>query len=324
MSSRRNHGFTLVELLVVIAIIGVLVALLLPAVQAAREAARRSQCSNNLKQIGLALHNHASAHKDFPAGRLGCDTQAGNPCAGVAAADRLGPSFFVAILPYLEQQSLYNQYSLDGFVGAPWATRAGGDISWVSRYRDALATRPEVFVCPSDTAPVCGEPDGFLIVGESHYLPFGTCAATGNYAGVMASMEGPPSNSYDVKMGSGSFLYLRKLRPRDITDGLSNTLFVGEAVVSNTASGGAIVWSLGYRFSTLRTAVNPINTPTGRGILTTASGRVPMNGAFQSQHPGGSQFVFGDGHVGFLSENIDHLRVYAALATRNGEEVIGP
>lgn len=316
-------AFTLVELLVVIAIIGILVALLLPAVQAAREAARRSQCSNNLKQIGLALQNHAATYKQFPAGRLGCDTWAGEPCQGLTVAERVGASMFVTILPYLEEQPLFDDFNKENFVGGPWPTRAGGELAWLTNYADAIAARPEVFVCPSDEAPEFCVPDGTLIVGESHYLSGRvTRAATGNYAGVMASMEGPPDNSYFVKLGSGAFLYVRKLGLREFTDGLSSTLFVGEAIVTDTKDGGGIVWNLGYRFSTLRTTVNPINTPPGKGILTTAANRVPMNGAFQSRHPGGAQFVFGDAHVVFLDDNIDHLRVFAPLATRNGAETL--
>lgn len=320
----RQRAFTLVELLVVIAIIGILVGLLLPAVQAAREAARRSQCTNNLKQIGLALQNHASTHGEFPAGRLGCDNWPGQPCQGVPTDERVGASFFVTILPYLEEQSLFDDFSKQNFVGGPWVTASGGSLTWLTNYSDAIAARPNVFVCPSDEAPPCAVPEGTLIVGESHYLSGRvTCAATGNYAGVMASMEGPPDNSYLVKLGSGAFNYKKTLGIRQFTDGLSNTLFVGEAVVSDTKDGGAIVWNLGYRFSTLRTAANPINTPTGKGIVTTAANRVPMNGAFQSKHPAGALFVFGDAHVDFIGENIDHLRVFAPLATRNGGEVFG-
>lgn len=324
LCSQRTAAFTLVELLVVIAIIGILVALLLPAVQAAREAARRSQCINNLKQIGIALQNYESTHKTFPAGRLGCDTWTGEPCSGVPLTERVGASLFVAILPFIEEQSLFDQFNIENFVGGPWVTKTGGDISWLPRYERAIGTRPQVFVCPSDSPPICCIPDGTLIVGESHYVSGRVnCAATGNYAGVMASMEGPPDNSYLVKVGSGAFLYVKELGLRKFTDGLSTTLFVGEAVVSETADGGGMVWNLGYRFSTLRTATNPINTPSGKGILTTSANRTPMNGAFQSKHPGGALFVFGDAHVEFLDDNIDHLRVYAALATRNGGEAIG-
>jgi prepilin-type N-terminal cleavage/methylation domain-containing protein/prepilin-type processing-associated H-X9-DG protein len=318
-----SHGFTLVELLVVIAIIGILVALLLPAVQAAREAARRSQCTNNLKQIGIALQNYETVHKQFPAGRFGCDTWTGQPCVGLPVSERVGASLFVAILPFLEEQTLFDEFNKEKFVGGPWLTSSGGDLTWLTRYETAIRARPSVFVCPSDEAPECCVPDGTLIVGESHYLSGRvTCAATGNYAGVMASMEGPPDNSYLVKLGSGAFLYVKKLGLREFTDGLSSTLFVGEGIVTDTADGSGIVWNLGYRFSTLRTTVNPINTPPGKGIVTTAANRVPMNGAFQSRHPGGAQFVFGDAHVAFLDDNIDLLRVFAPLATRNGEETI--
>ena len=101
--TRNERGFTLVELLVVIAIIGILIALLLPAVQAAREAARRSSCTNNLKQLALAMHNHESTYKEYPAGREGCDG-ACNPKNGP------GTSGFVYILPYIEQQNLYDQF----------------------------------------------------------------------------------------------------------------------------------------------------------------------------------------------------------------------
>src|SRR4051812_14462593 len=157
---RRRAGFTLIELLVVIAIIGVLIALLLPAVQAAREAARRGQCSNNLKQIGLALQNFASTNKTFPAGRYGCDTDNVGDCTSVPTANRVGPSMFVAILPQVEEQSLYDVFNQDRFVGGPWVTTAGGDITWVPKYKDAIATRPSVFVCPTDQAPPCCEMDG--------------------------------------------------------------------------------------------------------------------------------------------------------------------
>ena len=196
-----------------------------------------------------------------------------------------------------------------------------GDIYYgVPKYKDAIAARPSVFVCPTDLAPPCCEMDGAVVVGKSHYLPLGGCAATGNYAGVMASMEGPPLNDFTVKMGSGTF-YLRKVSLREITDGLSTTLFVGEAIVSDTKSGGAC---LEFGVSIQHTAYgaeNPINTPTGYPVTTTAGDRPPMNRAFQSRHPGGAQFVFGDATTSaFLSENIDQL-IYAALATRNGSEV---
>lgn len=319
---RGQRGFTLVELLVVIAIIGVLVALLLPAVQAAREAARRAQCSNNLKQIGLAMQNHLSSHKTFPPGRLGCDASTVGDCIGVPLEVRVGPSAFVMILPYLEEQNLYDQFSFNKFKMGPWVTETSLNTAWIPDYVEAIATRPSVFVCPTDNPEPCCEtsPDN-VIVGRSHSLRPGDCAATGNYA-LCFGTNGPPETDYpNVKQGNtGAFVYLDSFSDRVFTDGLSSTLFAGEAIETSTLN-GAIVWSLAYRFSTLRTTRNPINTPPGEGSwYSTLYGRI-FNAAFQSQHPGGAQFVFGDAHVTLLSEGID-FDTYNFLATKAGGEAI--
>ncbi|MGD9128657.1 MAG: DUF1559 domain-containing protein, partial [Planctomycetia bacterium] len=144
---RRQKGFTLVELLVVIAIIGILIALLLPAIQAAREAARKLGCANNLKQIGLGIMNYESTHHHFPPGRVGCDRDStGNYCNGIH--QEVATSGFVAILPHLELQNIYDLFN---FSSGPWTEQ---DASWITvgSNRDAVAQRPPVFVCPSDTA----------------------------------------------------------------------------------------------------------------------------------------------------------------------------
>ncbi len=143
-----SKGFTLVELLVVIAIIGILIALLLPAVQAAREAARRMQCSSNLKQIALALGSYENNHGRYPAGRVGCDgaqEEGSNvPCLLIRQA--VGTSGLVAILPFVQQQAVYDMFD---FTTGPWAIYTGTAV-WLPTNRDALAQRPEVYVCPSD------------------------------------------------------------------------------------------------------------------------------------------------------------------------------
>lgn len=315
-------GFTLVELLVVIAIIGVLIALLLPAVQAARESARRTQCTNNLKNIGLALHSHLSATKVFPAGRLGCDTFNSGICQGALNEDRVGPSAFVAILPYMEQQPLYDRFSFKDFKGGPWQSEPGGmSTAWIPDYEEAVATRPEIMVCPSDESePCCESSNDGRLMGGSHFYPKDLCAATGNYA-VCLGTVGPPQYDFPTvkENNTGAFVYVRKLRESEYTDGLSNTIFVGEAIETHTLNSG-IVWSLAYRLLSLRTTRNDINTPPGKGFTNDLFGR-KMNAAFQSNHPGGVVFLFGDGHVTFLGENIDRSS-YEALATRAGGEPI--
>ncbi len=316
---RTRVAFTLVELLVVITIIGILIALLLPAVQSAREAARRVQCGNTLKQIVLAMHSHQAAHGQFPPGRLGCDAGSNAPCQYASQEDRVGPSAFVMILPYIEQQALYDAMNVDKFKGGPWLTVIGGDVNWVSKYEDAIAQRPAVLVCPSDNSQPCCEVHDGVVVGKSHWYN-GRCAATGNYA-VGSGSKGPSyGTSYaNVKYGNnGAFLYIRMLGPKDFGDGLNSTIFVGETYLTHHKN-SELVWSLGYRHSSLRSTENPINTPHGEGSTLELYDR-SLNGAFGSRHPGGAQFAFGDGHVSFLADNID-LDAYRALSTRDEGEV---
>ena len=314
-------GFTLVELLVVIAIIGILVALLLPAVQAAREAARRSQCSNHLKQFGLAFLNHESNQKVFPAGRYGCDATGTRDCDAFTIQQRVGPSAFVAILPQLEEEALYEQFAQDNFDGGPWVTKVGGDVAWLPRYAEAIAARPGVFLCPSDDSlPCCEVSSDAVVVGESHFLGrAATCAATGNYA-LCAGTNGPPHTTWGAIKhdNNGAFVYVQKFPVRKFTDGLGTTFFVGEAIETHTLN-NALVWNLGYRHSSLRSTVNPINTPPGFPIYTSLYNR-RLNGAFQSKHAGGAQFVFGDAHVEFVNESISQT-AYNALATRAGADL---
>jgi len=312
MSQRR--GFTLVELLVVIAIIGVLIALLLPAVQAAREAARRMQCASNLKQIGLALGAYEDHFGRYPSSRTGCD-EVSRECP--TQDQTTGISGLVAILPMVEQQTLYDMFD---FTTAPWKRQAYG-LNWVPTNADAIAQRPSVYVCPSDSA----EP---FAVRESGVYNWGLSlsdvkVATGSYAlvsGTLGAKSGGPT--YDMKHNNtGVFFYLQDLCQKDVTDGLSSTLFAGE-VVDGHAGNSTNAWSTAAReMDVHRSTSNPLNTAPGEGWTIVRYG-ISVNGAFGSRHPGGANFSFGDGHVEFLEENIS-MRIYQALSTRAGGEVLG-
>lgn len=306
---RRRSGFTLVELLVVIAIIGILIALLLPAVQAAREAARRSQCTNNLKQVGIAMSNYENSFKVFPPGRMGsdCTDYSGQPPLlpnGDRRYDymRPGTSGFGMILPYVEQQALYDQ--IGWRCGAVNPANCGlgpstsGWKSCIQNVAQVLLTRPDVYVCPSSTD------EAFR--GEY---------ATGSYALCSGSIGPSQGISGNVKVwNTGMFVYVRVFRVAHCTDGLSNTMFVGEVIDSHTAN-GSNRWLIASRHGdSLRTTDNPLNTPPGSGVVYNG-----LNGAFQSRHPGGGNFAFGDGSVRFISETID-LATYRALSTREGKE----
>jgi prepilin-type N-terminal cleavage/methylation domain-containing protein/prepilin-type processing-associated H-X9-DG protein len=307
-SSEAPRGFTLVELLVVIAIIGILIALLLPAVQAAREAARRSSCNNNLKQIGLALQNYHSARKKFPAGRLGCDGSAptNHPCSassGIREVQRIAASGFVRILPQLEESALYDK--IDFSVGF-WPTNLPGS-AWVNaRNAEVIAARPAVMVCQSDISePFSKNP---TVLGQYHDTN-GNRAATGSYSFVIGNygpvLGGTGSNA--KYLDNGMFHYFRENRVRDSTDGLSKTMILGEVIDAHTLTSSNI-WTRAVRH------IDCQRSPEAR--LNTPPHAINFNGAFASRHSGGATFGFGDGHTQFVYDTIDQ-RVYEALATRD-------
>jgi prepilin-type N-terminal cleavage/methylation domain-containing protein/prepilin-type processing-associated H-X9-DG protein len=319
----KRRGFTLVELLVVIAIIGILIALLLPAVQAAREAARRSQCHNHLKQLSLALLNYEITKKRFPPGRYGCDittTSGGVNCAATppnALGFQMyfhGASAFILILPQLEEGSLFRMFQITE------VPTYGNDTFYnVGSIREAIKARPSVMVCPSDS-------DLPLDVEYRHNLPRDVAMAPGSYASVMGSLV-PPNNTSTKYFNNGVFIYLKHMRVKEITDGLSKTLFLGETVDGHKAATSNI-WTHGNRANNQRTTANPINTPvgiSGVGLISNSNGGGPgtsgqTNACFASKHSGGASFAFGDGHVEFVSENID-LTSYQKMSTRAGTGV---
>jgi prepilin-type N-terminal cleavage/methylation domain-containing protein/prepilin-type processing-associated H-X9-DG protein len=332
---QHPRAFTLVELLVVIAIIGVLVALLLPAVQAAREAARRLQCVNNEKQIGLALLNYESTRKVFPAGRHGCDGSVGETyegCEPNPKIKRSAMSGFVKLLPYLEQQPLYDRLTSGdrSLLIAPWEIiwpikeQSNDDTGlpledWATpELQELLATRPDMFVCPSSDS----EPDS----QRTYYDDAGVRPATGDYALCMGHRG--PSWERDFSAvkadNSGIFFYIREIAMRELEDGASNTFFAGEVVESHGLD-STNIWSRAERhLDGMRTTDNPVNLPPGEEIAHFKRvGRgegYHANGAFASRHPGGANFVFADGHAEFISEDVD-LLTYQAYGSRASQEI---
>jgi prepilin-type processing-associated H-X9-DG protein len=311
---------------VVIAIIGILVALLLPAIQAAREAARRSQCVNNLKQLATGMLEYHDANGKFPAGRLGCDGNIFFPQCDVARAgqDRYGAnlgqsgiSAFVGILPYLEEQALLDQLRVPDV--ASW----GVNNTWFNDpdVRLAVATRPEIFRCPSDADLT---PD----TEYKHEVPANVPIAPGSY-GLNLGTKGTPETSNDVKFNNnGVFIYVKEFKIAQITDGTIYTIFIGETINGQTVKSSNI-WTNGSRGNSLRTTANPLNTPIGidqgGGRMNNPPGNdenTKTNSSFGSMHPGGANFAYGDAHVEFISDSIGYPNPYQWLSTRAGGELI--
>jgi len=308
-AQRRNAAFTLVELLVVITIIAILIALLLPAVQAAREAARRAQCANNLKQIGLAIHNYNTAMDRFPAGSA---VQVPGNCVGT---DCRGTGLFVLIFPYLEQDARYLEYE-------PCINIAGG---WVKYINDVNPQFEKTFV-PVYTCPSTWEWKNILPRKDYHGVMGGRTLLTRNYRG-------------DVYI-DGVFYTNSYLNISRITDGTSKTLAVGEVVhpqpfgwgpgYGNMYVGGPSLWMEGGSVHSSSTPPYPLQY-NGRLLSSTKypinSRHMPMTPDFESDvpfssdHPGGAQFVFCDGHVSFLNETID-FELYRSLSTRADGEIV--
>ena len=268
--SSSHRGFTLIELLVVIAIIAVLIALLLPAVQQAREAARRSQCKNNLKQIGLALHNYHDTFGTLPPTYI-------ENAAGNNPEVKLG--WAAMILPQMEQGPLYKLIN-------PSANQG-----WTPSATNGLQTKLPAYLCPSDPAPDLNRMSNFQRSGVS-----------------MASSSYVMSESVGAHQASGVGWRPRAKNFRDITDGLSNTMLVGERDQKDQV--GA-VWP-GRAGSTAATGfrttwkINNIgNTSSPPSLWDGGSGQACGRYALASEHAGGVQALFGDGAVRFLSENIE-------------------
>jgi prepilin-type N-terminal cleavage/methylation domain-containing protein/prepilin-type processing-associated H-X9-DG protein len=307
---KSTGGFTLVELLVVIAIIGILVGLLLPAVQTARESSRRAQCISQLKQIALALDLYHTALKSYPPGRLGCDCYTGDVCSGDTSAKKSGTSGFVLILPFIEQEGLYQglRIGIKGSVYPASGTGCPNDSTmtgWDTGLAPLLKTQLPVYTCPSHPTLRKNVAPAYSTVALVH-------GSNGPTYGI---------DEDKVKLNNnGPFVYKKAKRSHDITDGLSNTIFVGETRDSMTAN-GLNQWLTGGRHTaSLRSTDNPLNTKEGKGVTVNLYG-LKVNGAFGSYHPNTANFAYGDGHVSTLSDNIDRI-VYRAISTRSNGEIV--
>ena len=306
-SRRGLGGFTLIELLVTVTVITILLGLLLPAVQAARESARRTACRSRLAQLGQATMNYEGAHREFPPGRIGCDdageTSNVDACPpGLPSEKKTAASGFVALLPQLDRQVLYERLDVES--GGLW-NRNVDDLGWyadASKCQGVKEALPELR-CPSDRSAVISET----------YLP--VRAATGSYAMVHGTL-GPSAALVAAKYGNdGAFLYVTRRSVEQVSDGLSTTMFFGEVVLADTWE-SSNTWSYALvHADCLRTTANAMNTRPGAGVI-----RDRQNGAFGSEHPGGAVFAFGDAHVEFLDQRID-LSVYRALSTIDGDEL---
>src|SRR4051794_7395740 len=310
----RSFGFTLIELLVVIAIIGTLVALLLPAVQAAREQARRIVCQNNLKQIGLALAQYANRHGAFPPGYVSI----WDPLQG----KELGPGWGWAsmILPELEQQALSNNIKFESPMHLPAQ----------STVRTAP---PGVFFCPADAMHhtwTASAGETWIYMGKVYSVTDPICDVAGsNYVGMFGI--GEPGVDGNGVFYRGSFT-----RFTDIADGLTHTLCVGERSTSLNLGRGQATWAgavPGVVFWSC--APNPFDSDGGTCVREDGSGMIlghtgeghgpgdPYGDVnqFLSRHGRGSYFLYCDGHVRYLRNEMDY-RLYKALSTRAGGEII--
>jgi prepilin-type N-terminal cleavage/methylation domain-containing protein len=299
MARTVRRGFTLIELLVVIAIIAILIALLLPAVQQAREAARRTQCRNNLKQLGLALHNYLDTHRVFPPSNTSDVEQGGwigNPLS------RHIHSWTSHLLPYLDQSPLYQRIDFNVSSLHPNNLPAG-------------ATQLAALKCPSYTGPA--------VSADPNYTRYAPNYALTNYVAMGATTAGHLYGGNTGLFVPDGFMYpLSKTSSRDITDGLSNTIAVAETREERHAAwidgGTAAVMSMRYDAGNSPTYAGPQIALNYTPYFDYANPRALWGPS--SRHVGGAHHLFGDGGVRFISENVATI-VYRGVTTRSGGEV---
>jgi prepilin-type N-terminal cleavage/methylation domain-containing protein/prepilin-type processing-associated H-X9-DG protein len=305
---RPRRGFTLIELLVVIAIIGILIALLLPAVQKVREAAARTDCSNKLKQFGLALHMYHETYKSFPPGDL---------CLPVDWSSDKG-SWIVFVLPFVEEQAIYDQIpsrDVPGINSIGIAVAAG-----------VLGPLPRLLRCPSDGSLLLGPYSNYVgSIGPVTTDPISAaCTPFDIYCNQPAwgytfganEAETPDSNQL---LGIFSRGYGATVRMAEISDGLSNTILLGECIPATNGHMLTAWYCSGVSCAQFVTTKVPINWPISEKPTTNCL-YDPYNHSvawgFRSKHPGGANFCFADGSIHFIAETIE-MKTFQLLGVRN-------
>jgi prepilin-type N-terminal cleavage/methylation domain-containing protein/prepilin-type processing-associated H-X9-DG protein len=358
---RQRWGFTLIELLVVIAIIGILVGLLLPAVQGARESGRKAQCINNMRQIGLAIVNYETANRSFPAGAIYYNSGDGgsNACSGIHAQRDFGA--FAMMLAQMDQLNAFNAINFSlaagGSNGGIW-----GGVNVGAAQQTGLGLRIASYICPSDSP----QNPKFITTNPYSQTSYAPSGGTWN---IVAYLSGPDCWQQDA--GNGPFDDYTAYGPADVRDGMATTIFVGETsrfvgdpdpqfnswsrpgyyqVSTSFDPSGSTFRPQGFAFEVPRINAPMMSGdyPGGAGIGGTTGTPGPNSlppgtpypdtsdfrawlldpkyqnygqWGFRSLHGGGAHFLFGDGSVKFLLESIN-IPTYEALGTRRGKEVI--
>ena len=332
----RQKGFTLIELLVVITIIGMLIGLLLPAVQKVRSVAARLQCANNLKQIGLAMMNYESTYRTFPAGYL--DNMTTSPVNATASTNpdpNIGWGWGALILPYLEQEPLFKSININS-------------ITMKNTSAAAISFRKTVikgFLCPSDATdlntfynfgtvyPSDDTTDLLTLTSsgpDGNYILANFELAKSSYAGINGQRE---LTDFDSALGLGMLLRGRGVSIAEVTDGLSNTLFVGERSSKFAKQGYGTLPGVCTWVGALPGGNFDDETPTPALYILGHTGKPsdphkpnsPQSDGFfhaedfTSKHSGGVNFLFGDGSVKFITDSIDG-QTWVKLGTRQGGE----
>lgn len=332
---RRRSGFTLIELLVVIAIIAILIALLLPAIQQAREAARRTQCTNNLKQLGLGLQVYVETFEVLPPGTGSTHDAATNPWT---AGDHRKGSMLLKVLPYIDLITLYDMINFDGDVEA----KSADDSPWAGRNDTVLGATIEAFLCPSATHHTA---NAYTFNGVSrpaqisNYAPSlgaqefgsqgGSCTEyeyVDGYFGTGIVGHGSTNNPSEI---SGLFSrYVWGAKFSEVSDGLSKTIVMGEILGACGDHHRQGWFSSNALWTGTAGPINfPVACPGTPGYADDAAlgcrwyRNWTTSQSFRSQHHGGAHFLFGDGSVHFVSENVDYETYQAMGDRRDGRPV---